>query len=58
MKQIFLILGLSIFAVQSYACDKCGNYNNDDFQIKKVSVKHSPEIGAAIWEITVKGTAG
>lgn len=58
MKQIFLILGFSIFAVQSYACDKCGNYNNDDFQIKKVSVKHSPEIGATIWEITVKGTAG
>jgi len=58
MKQIFLLLGLSLFAVQSYACDKCGNYNNDDFQIKKVSVKHSPEIGATIWEITVKGTAG
>lgn len=58
MKQIFLILGFSIFSVQSYACDKCGNYNNDDFQIKKVSVKHSPEIGATIWEITVKGTAG
>lgn len=58
MKQLFLLLGLSIFAVQSYACDKCGNYNNDDFQIKSVSVKHSADIAATIWEITVKGTAG
>lgn len=58
MKHIFLILGVSLFAVQTFACDKCGNYNNNDFQIKKVSVKHSPEIGATIWEITVKGTAG
>src|SRR5690554_7415865 len=58
MKHLSIILVLSVFTIQSYACDKCGNYNNDDFQIKKVSVKHNPEIGATIWEITVKGTAG
>ena len=58
MKQLFLLLGFSLFAMQSFACEKCRNYNNDDFQIKKVSVKHSPEIGASIWEISVKGTAG
>lgn len=58
MKHLLLLIGVSLLTVQGFACDKCGNYNNDDFQIKKVSVKHSPEIGATIWEITVKGTAG
>ena len=58
MKHIFLTLGVSLFTLQGFACDKCGNYNNDDFQIKKVSVKHSPDLGATIWEITVKGAAG
>ncbi|AEM71797.1 hypothetical protein Murru_2771 [Allomuricauda ruestringensis DSM 13258] len=58
MKQLFFLLGVSLFAVKSYACDKCKDYDNDDFQIKNVSVKHSDDIAATIWEITVKGTAG
>lgn len=58
MKKVFLILGLSMYAAQSFACDKCGSYNNDNFQIKSVSIKHPPEIGACIWGITVKGAAG
>lgn len=58
MKHLLLIIGVSLFTVQGFACEKCGNYNNDDFQIKKVSVKHATEIGATIWTITVKGTAG
>ncbi|MCB0801814.1 MAG: hypothetical protein KDB74_01845, partial [Flavobacteriales bacterium] len=44
--------------VEVFACDKCGNYNNDDFQIKSVNVKHEAAIEATIWEITVKGNAG
>ena len=58
MKQLIFMIGLSLLTIDSSACDKCSNYNNDDFQIKKVNVTHSPEIGATIWEITVKGTAG
>ncbi len=58
MKHFILLAGVTLLTVQGFACDKCANYNNDDFQIRKVSVKHSPEIGSTIWEITVKGTAG
>ncbi|NMM48899.1 hypothetical protein [Marinigracilibium pacificum] len=58
MKNLFLLIGLTLITVQSYACDKCKNYNNDNFQIKCVSVKHSDDIAATIWEITVSGTAG
>jgi len=58
MKQLLILLGLSLCSAQSYSCDLCGIYNNDDFQIKTVSVTHSAEIAATLWEITVKGTAG
>ncbi|MBL7736557.1 MAG: hypothetical protein JNL51_13945 [Chitinophagaceae bacterium] len=58
MKHLFLFLGVSLLAVQGFACDKCVNYNNDNFKIKSVSVKHSADIAATIWEIVVKGTAG
>ena len=58
MKQLLILLGLSLCSAQSYSCDLCGIYNNDDFQIKTASVTHSAEIAATIWEITVKGTAG
>ena len=58
MKSILLLLCASLMVGQVLACGKCENYNNDDFQIKSVNVKHSPEIGATIWEITVAGKAG
>lgn len=58
MKPLFLLLGVPLFTLPALACEKCGNYNNDDFKIEKVNVKHASEIGATIWEITVKGTAG
>ena len=58
MKHVFLFLGAIICSAPAFACEKCGNYNNDDFQIKSVSVSHSFEIAATIWEITVKGNAG
>jgi hypothetical protein len=58
MKQITTSIILLAFAMQLIACDKCGNYDNDNFQIKSVSVKQDATIGATIWEITVKGQAG
>lgn len=58
MKNLVSFFSASLLAAQSFACDKCGNYNNDDFKIKSVSVKHSPEISSTIWEITLKGKAG
>jgi len=58
MKHLLLLFGVSLFTIQGFACDECGSYDNDDFQIKNVSVQHSPEIGATIWEITVSGAAG
>lgn len=58
MKQIILFAFASFMTVQVLACDKCGDYNNDDFQIKSVSVKHEANIATTIWEITVQGTAG
>lgn len=44
--------------VQALACEKCSNYNNDDFQIQGVSIKHDNDIAATVWEISVKGSAG
>ncbi len=58
MKQTILLTFVSFMTIQVFACDKCENYNNNDFQIKSVSVKHQTAIAATIWEITVKGTAG
>ncbi len=58
MKQILLFTCASLMMAQVLACGKCENYNNDDFQIKSVNVKRSPEIAATIWEITVAGRAG
>lgn len=51
-------MAISVLATETYACEKCGNYNNADFEITGVNVKHSPDIAATIWEITVKGKAG
>lgn len=58
MKPIILFTLVSFITLQVFACDKCGNYNNENFQIKSVSVKHETTIAATIWEITVKGKAG
>ncbi|MBA4746312.1 MAG: hypothetical protein H2058_13740 [Muricauda sp.] len=58
MKQVYFLLGLSLLTAKIYACNKCEDYNNEDFQIKYVNVKHQDDLAATIWEITVKGTAG
>jgi hypothetical protein len=58
MKATILLTLVSFLTVQVFACNTCGNYNNDDFQIVNVNVKHESAIAATIWEISVKGTAG
>lgn len=58
MKLFILYTLASFMMVKVSACEKCGNYNNENFQITSVSIKYSPEIAATIWEITVKGIAG
>lgn len=58
MKPYLILFILFLSAAYGYSCDKCGNYNNDDFLIKSVTVRHSPDIAATIWEVTVKGLAG
>lgn len=58
MKHLTLSLAIMAMAIGALACEKCEMYNNGDFQISKVNVKHSAEIAATIWEITVKGQAG
>lgn len=40
------------------ACDNCTDYNNDDFQIRKVQVTHHPYFAATVWEMEVRGQAG
>ncbi|MBZ9630443.1 hypothetical protein LB465_06585 [Salegentibacter sp. LM13S] len=54
MKKINLLLSVLLFSFYTHA----QNYSNEDFKIKKVSVKHEAAIAVSIWEITVKGTAG
>lgn len=58
MKNLFLLIGAVIAVATSSAQMNTEQYNNDDYQINTVAVKHSPEIAATIWTITVKGTAG
>lgn len=57
MKQILLLFAL-LFSMKAIACDLCGNYDNADFQIKKVKVHHDDKLAATIWEIKVAGAAG
>lgn len=57
MRNIIALAALA--AVPSViACDRCGNYDNTDFRIARVTVQHDARIGATIWEIQVEGAAG
>lgn len=58
MKQIILFALATFISLEVLACEKCGNYSNDDFKIKSVSVKHEKSLAATVWEITVQGNAG
>ncbi|MFZ6009836.1 MAG: hypothetical protein ACOYXT_05755, partial [Bacteroidota bacterium] len=59
MKKMTTILGLLILShTTTMACDKCGNYDNNNFKIKSASVTHDKDLGILIWEIKVEGNAG
>ena len=58
MKQIFIAVFCSLIAFEAFSCDKCESYDNNDFQITGVSVTRNAEMGATVWEIKVKGSAG
>lgn len=58
MKRISITAISLLMTFNVFPCDRCGSYDNNDFQITGVSVKHHPDIGATVWEIKVKGNAG
>src|SRR5574340_1274004 len=59
MKKIIAILAIATFGfTTAYACDKCGDYNNNNFKIKSTTVKHNKDLGVTVWEIKVEGLAG
>lgn len=58
MKNLALLLITLLSYYTASACDKCVNYNNEDFKIKSASVKHDKKLGVTIWEIKVAGQAG
>lgn len=58
MKNLALVI-ITLFSYSiANACDKCINYNNEDFKIKSASVKHDKKLGVTLWEIKVAGQAG
>ena len=58
MKTIISLSTLLLISLSSLACENCKGYDNADFGIEGVRVKHSEAIASTIWEITVKGDAG
>ncbi|MEX2411077.1 MAG: hypothetical protein WD607_06835 [Candidatus Paceibacterota bacterium] len=58
MKSLYLFLIISLLTISAEAQENDKAYNNDNFQIESVTVKHWPEITATVWDITVQGEAG
>jgi hypothetical protein len=59
MKQIITLSAFLLFmSVTFISCAQKSPYDNDDFQIKQVNVKHNTDLDVTIWEINVKGMAG
>ncbi len=59
IKTVFFSVFLSCaLAFSQFTIAQQGTYQNDDFMIRKVQVKHHKETQAMIWEIKVKGDAG
>lgn len=59
MRSAILFLCLLFGSISSiHACNLCGNYDNDDFAIRKVKVRHDVSSGMTLWEISVDGNAG
>lgn len=57
MKSILLVSTMLLFVFPNASAQK-SEYNNDDFSIQNVNVKHNVDLGLTIWEIGVAGTAG
>lgn len=58
MKNVIHTLSIVLIASYAWGYGNCENYNNADFKIEAVNIKHAKEIAATIWEIKVKGKAG
>jgi len=59
MKQTITLGAFLLFmGVTCISCAQKSPYDNDDFQIKQVEVKHNTDLDLTIWEINVKGLAG
>lgn len=54
----FLTLSSLMAISAGVACDRCGNYDNSNFKITGVEVRHDARIAATVWEIKVQGSAG
>lgn len=55
---MFILCIIFLNHTVSKACDKCGNYNNNDFKIKSATITHNDDLGITVWNIKVDGTAG
>lgn len=58
MKTILFISSITLLLSTNKTCAQANDYNNNDFKIHEVSVKHEPDLGIVVWEISVHGTAG
>lgn len=59
MKSITLLLtGSLLLSTSINVCAQESKYNNDDFNIKEVTVTHNSDLDLTIWEVNVQGTAG
>lgn len=57
--ELSLSVAIALLSLSSFADQLGGDqYNEDDFHIVYVNVKHDVKIAATIWEIKVRGTAG
>lgn len=59
MKITIVVAATAVFSgFFKTSCAQKSTYNSADFSIEEVAVVHQAEIGATVWEIQVKGTAG
>lgn len=59
MKNLILLFGfIALFHYQSWACDNCTSYDNNDFKVVSTKVLNYDWLGILVWEITVAGKAG
>ena len=57
-KTILLTIAMLFTFTFSEACDKCKNYDNNNFKISSAKITHNKDLGITVWEIKVNGNAG